>query len=116
MAETIFSKIIRKEIPADILYEDEDILAFRDIHPMAPIHILIIPKKPIESIAHLEDTDVLIVGNMFRVARDIARDLKISEKGYKLLIRVGRDGGQEIDHLHLHLLGGARLSENIHPV
>lgn len=116
MAETIFSKIIRKEIPADVLYEDEDILAIRDIHPIAPVHILIIPKKPIESIAKMEDADVPIVGNMFRVARDIARDLKISEKGYKLLFRVGRDGGQEIDHLHLHLLGGARLSENIHPV
>ena len=115
MTDTIFSKIIRKEIPADIVHEDEDILAFRDIHPIAPVHILIIPKKPIESIAHMEDADAAIVGNMFLVARNIARDLNISEKGYKLLIRVGRDGGQEVPHLHLHLLGGARLSENIHP-
>lgn len=116
MAETIFSKIIRKEIPADIVHEDKDVLAFKDIHPLAPVHILIIPKKPIESIAEMEDGDERIVGKMFLVARNIARDLKISEKGYKLVIRVGRDGGQEVPHLHLHLIGGARLSENIHPV
>ncbi|MDP2837666.1 MAG: histidine triad nucleotide-binding protein [Candidatus Moranbacteria bacterium] len=116
MAETVFQKIIRKEIPADIVYEDGDILAFKDIHPIAPVHILIIPKKPIESIATMDDADALVVGKIFLVARNIARDLKISEKGYKLLIRVGKDGGQEVAHLHLHLLGGARLSENIHPV
>lgn len=116
MGETVFQKIIRKEIPADIVYEDEDILAFWDIRPIAPVHILIIPKKEIESIATLEDADAPIVGKMFVVARTVARTLNISEKGYKLLIRVGRDGGQEVPHLHLHLLGGARLSENIHPV
>lgn len=114
--ETVFSKVIRKEIPADIVYEDELVLAFHDIHPIAPVHILIIPKKPIESIETLEDEDAGVVGRMFLVARDIARNLNISEKGYKLLIRVGRDGGQEIGHLHLHLLGGARLSENIRPI
>lgn len=114
--ETVFSKIIRKEIPADIVYEDESVLAFRDIHPLAPVHILIIPKKEIESIAELGDEDAPVIGHMFVVARDIARDLNISEKGYKLLIRVGEHGGQEVPHLHLHLIGGARLSENIHPV
>lgn len=100
----------------DIVYEDESVLAFHDIHPIAPVHVLIIPKKPIESIETLEDEDAGVVGQMFLVARDIARNLNISEKGYKLLIRVGRDGGQEIRHLHLHLLGGARLSENIRPI
>lgn len=114
--ETIFSKIIRKEIPKDLLYEDERVIAFDDIHPIAPVHVLIIPKKPIESIATMEDEDASIVGHMFLVARDLAKNLNISDKGYKLLIRVGRDGGQEIGHLHLHLVGGARLSENIHPV
>lgn len=114
--ETVFSKIIRKEIPADIVYEDETVLAFWDIHPLAPVHILIIPKQEIVSIASLEDVDAPVVGHMFAVARDIARDLNISEKGYKLLIRVGEHGGQEVPHLHLHLIGGARLSENIHPV
>lgn len=116
MQDNIFLKIIRKEIPADIVYEDAELLAFRDIHPLAPVHILIIPKKPIESITTMESEDALIVGKMFLVAQGIARDLNISEKGYKLLIRVGRDGGQEVPHLHLHLLGGARLTENIHPI
>jgi len=116
MGDNIFLKIIRKEIPADIVYEDEEILAFYDIHPIAPVHILVVPKKPIESIATMDDEDAAVVGRMFLVARDIARDLNISEKGYKLLIRVGKDGGQEVPHLHLHLLGGARLSENIHPI
>ena len=114
MEDNIFLKIIRKEIPADIVYEDDTVLAFRDIHPLAPVHILIIPKKPIESIASLQDEDAGIVGKMFVIARNIAQDLNISEKGYKLLIRVGKDGGQEVPHLHLHLLGGARLTENIH--
>lgn len=114
--ETIFQKIIRKEIPVDIVFEDDEILAFRDIHPLAPVHILIIPKRPIPSVDAIEDEDAGLIGNMFLVARNIARDLNISEKGYKLLFRVGRDGGQEISHLHLHLIGGARLSENIHPV
>ena len=116
MGDNIFLKIIRKEIPADIVYEDEEILAFYDIHPIAPVHILVVPKKPIESIATMDDEDAAVVGRMFLVARDIARDLNISEKGYKLLIRVGKDGGQEVPHLHLHLLGGARLAENIHPI
>lgn len=115
MNDNIFLKIIRKEVPADIVYEDDEILAFYDIHPLAPVHILIIPKKPIESIAAMDEEDVPLVGKMFLLARNIARDLNISEKGYKLLIRVGKDGGQEVPHLHLHLLGGARLSENIHP-
>ncbi len=116
MEDNVFLKIIRREIPTEFLYEDDEVLAFYDIHPIAPVHVLIIPKKPIESIATMEAADVSVVGKMFLVARDIARDLKISEKGYKLLVRVGKDGGQEVPHLHLHLLGGARLKEDIHPV
>ncbi len=112
---TVFTKIIKKEISADILYEDDEILAFRDIHPLAPVHVLIIPKAEIPSIDHLEDTDGLLVGRMILIARDIARNLNISEKGYKLLFRVGMDGGQEIPHIHLHLIGGARLREGIRP-
>lgn len=116
MEDNVFLKIIRKEIPADIVYEDEDILAFKDIHPIAPIHILIIPKAPIVNIALMDDADAPVVGKMFLVARNIARDLNISDNGYKLLIRVGKDGGQEVPHLHLHLLGGARLTEDIRPL
>lgn len=115
MQDNIFLKIIRKEVPADVVYEDADILAFNDIHPLAPVHILIIPKKPIESIATLEDADAGLVARMFLVAKHIAEDLNISEKGYKLLIRVGRDGGQEVPHLHIHLMGGTRLGDNIRP-
>lgn len=114
--KTIFEKIRDREIPATFLYEDDEVMAFPDIHPIAPVHVLIVPKKVIVSIVEMDDEDTATVGKMFLVARNIARDLKISEKGYKLLIRVGRDGGQEVPHLHLHLLGGARLSENIHPV
>lgn len=113
---TVFTKIINREIPADILYEDEDILAFKDIHPLAPVHVLIIPKREIPTIDNVQDDEALLVGRMILVARDVARDLNISKKGYKLLFRVGRDGGQEIPHIHLHLIGGARLSEHIHPV
>lgn len=112
---TLFEKIARREIPARFVYEDELIFAIHDIHPLAPVHVLIVPKKPIPSIAEMDDTDVSTVGQMFRVARDIARDLKISEKGYKLLIRVREHGEQEVPHLHLHLIGGAQLTENIHP-
>lgn len=114
--KTVFEKIRDREIPATFLYEDDEVMAFPDVHPIAPVHVLIVPKKVIPSIAAMEDADAAVVGKMFRVARDIARDLNISEKGYKLLIRVGKDGGQEIAHLHLHLIGGARLSEDIHPV
>lgn len=112
---TVFTKIINKEIPADILYEDDEMLAFRDVHPLAPVHILVIPKREIPSINDLNSDDALLVGKMVLVARDVARHLSISEKGYKLLFRVGRDGGQEIQHIHLHLIGGACLREDIRP-
>lgn len=114
--KTVFEKIRDRELPAKFLYEDDEVMAFPDIHPLAPVHVIIVPKKCIISIAEMEDGDERIVGKMFRVARDVARDLNISEKGYKLLFRVGPHGGREIPHLHLHLLGGARLTENIHPI
>ena len=114
--ETVFDKIIRKEIPADIVFESDAILAFHDIHPIAPVHVLIIPKKRIASIDDLEAADAPLIGEMVLVARNIARDLNISGKGYKLLFRMPRDGGQEIPHIHLHLIGGARLTEGIRPV
>lgn len=115
MEETVFDKIIRKEIPADIVLETDELIAFHDIHPLAPVHILIIPKRRIETIDDLEDGDAGLMGRMIIAARNIARDLNISRKGYKLLFRVGHDGGQEIPHIHLHLIGGARLSEGIRP-
>ncbi len=116
MKETVFDKILRKEIPADILLETDELLAFRDIRPLAPVHVLIIPKRRIATIDDLSDADALLAGRMILAARDIARDLNISGKGYKLLFRVGNDGGQEIPHIHLHLIGGTRLTEGIGPV
>jgi histidine triad (HIT) family protein len=114
--DCIFDKIIAGEIPAKKVYEDDLVLAFYDIHPIAPVHVLIIPKKHIESINDLEARDAEIMGDMILAAKKIAKDLGIAEKGYKLLIRTGRDGGQEVPHIHLHLLGGARLREDIGPL
>ncbi|MCK5084403.1 MAG: HIT domain-containing protein [Candidatus Pacebacteria bacterium] len=103
----IFCKIIKKEIPAGIVFENKDIIAFKDVNPIAPVHVLVIPKKHIISVADASDDDVLLMGKLIMVAKKIAEDLKISNKGYKLLVRVGKGGGQEVGHLHLHLLGGA---------
>jgi histidine triad (HIT) family protein len=113
--ECIFCKIIKKEISAGVVYEDEDILAFKDVRPLAPVHILIIPKRHIESMNDLGEKDVELAGRMVLVAKKIAIDFDISPKGYKLLTRVGEWGGQEVSHLHMHLLGGVRLYENIRP-
>lgn len=112
----LFCKIANKEIKADIIREDSDILAFRDIHPLAPVHILIIPKKHFASVNDLSANDVGLAGKMIIAAKEIAEKSGVKDSGYKLLFRVGRDGGQEIGHIHLHLLGGARLSEGIRPM
>ncbi len=111
----VFCKIIKGEVSADKVYEDENVLAFRDVNPLAPVHILIIPKRHIESINDLADSDTELAGKMILVAKKIAIDLNISEKGYKLLFRVGDWGGQEVPHIHLHLIGGVKLYENIRP-
>jgi len=114
--DCVFCKISRKEIPADIVYEDGDVIAFRDAHPIAPVHVLVIPKKHIASVADISEEDAFLMGKLVAIAKKIADDLKISGKGYKLLFRVGEHGGQEVEHIHLHLLGGARLAENIKPI
>jgi histidine triad (HIT) family protein len=102
--ETIFSKIIRKEIPADIVYEDDLALAFRDLHPQAPVHILIIPKKPIVSIATVESTDCELLGHLLLTVKRVAIQEGLAQ-GYRVVINTGEDGGQTVFHLHLHLLG-----------
>jgi histidine triad (HIT) family protein len=104
MSETIFSKIIRKEIPADIVYEDDLALAFRDLHPQAPVHILIIPKKPIESISTAATEDVALLGHLLLTVKRVATQEGL-ENGYRVVINTGEDGGQTVFHLHLHLLG-----------
>lgn len=106
----VFCQIVNKEIPSTIVYEDEQVLAFNDINPSAETHILIIPKKHIDSIKELEETDEKLVGHLFVVARKIAKEKGL--KGYKLQINVGKEGGQIIFHLHLHLLGG-KISQQV---
>jgi len=112
----LFCRIAGGEIPTEFLYEDGVVAAFRDIHPIAPVHVLVIPKKHIPTIDDLEEDDKDIAGSLIMAARKIARDLKISEEGYKLLLRVKKHGGQEVGHIHLHLIGGAPLFEDIRPL
>jgi histidine triad (HIT) family protein len=105
---TIFQKIIERQIPADIVYEDDRSLAFRDIHPQAPTHILIIPKRVIRSLADAADEDASLLGHLLLVARKVARDEGLAN-GFRTVINSGADGGQTVDHLHVHLLGGRLL-------
>jgi histidine triad (HIT) family protein len=116
MNNCVFCKIANKEISAEFLYEDELVVAFRDAHPIAPVHVLVIPKKHIESVADISENDEKLMGRLILAAKKIAEDLKISKNGYKLLIRVGEYGGQEVKHVHLHLIGGAKLREIIEPI
>ena len=109
MSGTIFQKIIDKEIPADIVFEDEDILAFRDINPQAPHHILIIPKNPIPTINDLEEENVEMTGKMIIVAKNLAKTLGFADEGYRLVFNCNKNGGQEVYHIHLHLLGGRQM-------
>lgn len=116
MENCIFCKIIQKKIDSKVVFENDEVLAFKDIHPIAPVHILVIPKKHIASINDVDEGDALLLGNMVLTARNIAKELGIAENGYKLLFRTGKHGGQEVDHIHLHLIGGAALHEEIRPL
>ncbi|TYK64569.1 HIT domain-containing protein [Colwellia echini] len=107
--ETIFSKIIRQEIPTPLLYQDELVTAFRDIAPRVESHILIIPNKLIPTINDVEEEDELTLGRMITVAKKLAKEEGIDENGYRLIINCNRDGGQEVYHIHMHLLGGRAL-------
>jgi histidine triad (HIT) family protein len=110
MAEkTIFQRIIDKEIPAKIVYEDDRCLAFHDVAPQAPTHVLVIPKQPIVSISAIDDGDLDLIAHLWGVIRDLAAELKL-ERGYRVVVNCGRDGGQSVDHLHFHLLGGRQLT------
>lgn len=112
--DCIFCKIANKEIPVELLYEDDLVVAFKDAKPIVPTHILIIPKEHLESIADMDDKYEMLAGRLIMVAKKMAEKLGIAKGGYKLLFRVRRDGGQEVAHIHLHLLGGGKMSENIH--
>ena len=105
MSQTIFSKIINREIPADIVYEDDLALAFRDITPQAPVHILVIPKKPLPQLAAAESEDHPLMGHLLLTVKRVAEQEGL-KNGYRVVINNGSDGGQTVDHLHLHILGG----------
>lgn len=106
---SVFSKIIAREIPASILYEDELVIAFKDINPIAPVHILIVPKREIPTVNDAQPEDELALGRLFTVAARLAAEMGIAEKGYRLMVNCNKDGGQEVFHLHMHLLGGRRM-------
>jgi histidine triad (HIT) family protein len=110
LGNTIFSKIINKEIPADIVYESDSVLAFKDIRPQAPIHVLIIPKIEIPKVSDVDGKmHSTLLGEMFDAANKIAKDLGISENGFRLVFNCGPNGGQDVYHLHMHLLGGRQM-------
>ena len=108
MSETIFSKIINREIPADIVYEDDLALAFKDINPQAPVHILVIPKKPLPKLADASTEDQALLGHLLLTAKKVAEQAGLGN-GYRVVINTGEDGGQTVYHLHLHILGGRPL-------
>jgi histidine triad (HIT) family protein len=107
--ETIFSKILRGEVPADIVYRDELVTAFRDIAQRAPTHVLIVPNEPVPAVTDVEPRHEAALGRLFTAARRIAEAEGVAEDGYRLIVNCGDDGGQEVHHLHMHLLGGRPL-------
>ena len=109
MSKTLFEKIIAREIPANIVYEDDRVLAFKDINPGAPTHVLIVPKKPIPRIAEAQAADQEVLGHLLLKAAEIAKQLGLTRGGYRLVINNGPDAGESVPHLHLHILGGRQL-------
>tara|TARA_B100001109_G_scaffold39178_1_gene30816 strand:- start:69 stop:437 length:369 start_codon:yes stop_codon:yes gene_type:complete len=109
MAETIFDKIIDKSIPADILYEDDKALAFKDINPQAPIHFLVIPKKQIATINDISEEDEAVVGHLYTVAAKLAKDMGFADQGYRAVMNCNEFGGQTVYHIHLHVLAGKMM-------
>lgn len=110
MSETLFTKIRDREVEADFVYEDDEIMAIRDISPQAPVHVLVVPKEPIPTVNELEPDQAGLVGRMVLVARRIARDEGIAEGGYRLVLNANEAGGQTVFHIHLHLLGGRPMT------
>ncbi|HHW75222.1 MAG TPA: histidine triad nucleotide-binding protein [Firmicutes bacterium] len=112
-ADCLFCRIVNKESEAEIVYEDDEIIAFKDIYPAAPVHLLIVPRRHIPTLADLEPGDTPLVGRLVEVANDLARSFNLDRAGYRLVINCGKEGGQVVYHLHLHLLGGKALSPAI---
>jgi len=107
--DCLFCKIVVGEIKSEVIYQDDQVVAFRDINPQAPHHVLVIPCKHISTLAHVKETDTLLLGNMFQVAKMIAADLKVDEAGYRLVLNCNDHGGQTVQHIHLHLLAGRQM-------
>lgn len=111
--DCIFCKIIKKEIPSTIVYEDDDVIAFRDINPVAPVHVLVVPKKHIASLTDLKEEDQNLIGKIYLTINKIAEMEKIKESGFRVIVNCGKDGGQVVGHVHFHLLGGKILGPKI---
>ena len=109
MEDCLFCKIIKGEIPSERIYEDDDIIAFNDINPLAPIHILVIPKKHIASLAHIEAGDEELIAKIYNTINILAEEMGFKEKGFRVVVNCGEDGGQEVMHLHFHVLAGKKL-------
>ena len=113
MADCVFCQIVAGKIPARLLYQDDEVIAFPDINPAAPIHLLIVTKRHIPSLAHLSEDETPLVGHMIKIANQLAREEGIADSGYRLVINTGKDGGQVVPHLHMHLLGSRRLADEM---
>lgn len=113
MDDCIFCKIVKGEIPSNKVYEDDELLAFRDINPVAPVHILVIPKKHFDSVLDLEQEDERLVGKIYSIINKIAKEEGIDKTGFRVVVNCGRDGGQEVKHLHFHIIGGKELGFKI---
>ncbi len=107
--KSIFEMILDKELESEIIYEDEDIFSIKDINPIAPVHLLIIPKKRINTINDISEEDTLLIGKMVQVSKNLAKEYEINESGYRLIFNTNDDGGQTVYHIHLHLIGGEKL-------
>jgi histidine triad (HIT) family protein len=109
MTDTIFAKIVRREIPADIVYEDDDVLAFRDLNPQAPVHVLFIPKRTIATLDDAVDGDAILLGKLMLATAAYARGQGLAKDGYRAVVNCNENGGQTVFHLHVHLLAGRRM-------
>lgn len=110
MSDSIFDKIIRREIPADIVFESDEIIAFRDISPQAPVHVLFVPKQKFATLNDVPESEALLLGNLLLAAQSYAKSIGIADDGYRVVINCNRNGGQTVFHIHMHLLGGAPLT------
>lgn len=113
MEDCVFCKIIKGDIPSEKVYEDEEVIAFKDIQPAAPIHILVIPKKHIETLLNVTEEDSYLIAHIYQVINKIARDIGIDKEGFRVIVNCGKDAGQEVMHVHFHLLAGRKLGAKI---